>query len=35
MSGWLSLEYGPLHPITRKLAGMHADAQALLQKKHG
>jgi hypothetical protein len=27
-------EYGPQHPITKKLASMHADAQALLQEKH-
>jgi hypothetical protein len=26
-------EYGPQHPITRKLASMHADAQALLREK--
>ena len=26
-------EYGPNHPITKKLAGMHEEAQALLQKK--
>ena len=28
---WLSeQEYGPQHPITKKLRGMHSDAQALL-----
>ena len=26
-------EYGPRHPITKKLVSMHADAQALLQEK--
>jgi len=30
--GWQSREFGPQHPITRKLDGMHADAQALLQE---
>ena len=25
-------EYGPQHPITRKLAGMHEDVQTLLQE---
>lgn len=28
-------EYGPQHPITKKLAGMHGDAQALMQEKTG
>jgi hypothetical protein len=28
-------EYGQLHPITKKLAAMHADVQALLQEKSG
>jgi hypothetical protein len=33
---WLAeQEYGPQHPITKKLVGMHADAQALLQEKAG
>ena len=26
-------EYGPQHTIAKKLASMHADAQALLQEK--
>ncbi|MCX6668181.1 MAG: hypothetical protein NTV25_00010 [Methanothrix sp.] len=26
-------EYGPQHPITKKLNSMHEDAQALLQEK--
>jgi len=30
--GWRTLEYGPQHPITKKLASMDADAQALLQE---
>jgi len=28
-------EYGPQHSITKKLAGMHAEAQALLQEQSG
>ena len=32
IKGLAEQEYGPQHPITRKLAGMHADAQALLQE---
>ena len=28
-------EYGPQHPITKKLAGMHGDAQLLLQEAAG
>lgn len=28
-------EYGPQHPITKKLGSMHADAQALLQERTG
>jgi hypothetical protein len=28
-------EYGPKHPIMKKLTGMHADAQGLLQEKTG
>lgn len=28
-------EYGPQHPITKKLGRMHADAQALLREKTG
>jgi hypothetical protein len=31
IKGLAEQEYGPRHPITRKLAGMHVDAQALLQ----
>jgi hypothetical protein len=33
--GLAEQEYGPMHPITKKLAGMHADAQELLQEKSG
>jgi hypothetical protein len=32
IKGLAEQEYGPQHPITRKLAGMHADAQALLRE---
>jgi hypothetical protein len=28
-------EFGPQHPITKKLGSMHRDAQALLQEKSG
>ena len=35
IKGLAEQEYGPKHPITKKLASMHADAQALLQEKHG
>ena len=28
-------EFGPQHSITRKLASMHGDVQALLQEKIG
>ena len=31
--GLAEQEYGPQHPITKKLSGMHADTQALLQEK--
>ena len=34
IKGLAEQEYGPQHPITKKLARMHADAQALLQEKH-
>jgi len=34
IKGLAEQEYGAQHPITKKLAGMHADAQALLQEKH-
>ena len=30
--GLTEQEYGPQHPITKKLNSMHADAQALLQE---
>jgi hypothetical protein len=33
IKGLAEQEYGPSHPITKKLNGMHADAQALLQEK--
>lgn len=26
-------EYGPAHPITKKLSSMHSDAQSLLREK--
>jgi len=35
IKGLAEQEYGLQHPITKKLAGMHADAQALLQEKTG
>jgi hypothetical protein len=35
IKGLAEQEYGPQHPITKKLASMHADAQALLQEKTG
>ena len=35
IKGLAEQEYGPQHPITKKLAGMHADAQALIQEKTG
>lgn len=35
VKGLAEQEYGPQHPITRKLAGMHADVQALPQEKNG
>ncbi|HPW73683.1 MAG: hypothetical protein WAZ20_00030 [Methanothrix sp.] len=28
-------EYGPQHPISKKLASMHREAQALLQEATG
>jgi hypothetical protein len=34
IKGLAEQEYGPQHPITKKLAGMHADAQALLREKN-
>lgn len=33
VKGLAEQEYGVGHPITRKLAGMHADVQALLHEK--
>jgi hypothetical protein len=38
IKGLAEQEYGPQHPITRKLGSMHADAQVLLQsgsESHG
>jgi hypothetical protein len=35
IKGLGSLEYGPQHPITKKLVSMHADAQGLLQERSG
>jgi hypothetical protein len=35
IKGLAEQEYGPQHPITKKLGSMHADAQALLQEKTG
>jgi len=32
IKGLAEQEYGPLHPITRKLSSMHGDTQALLQE---
>jgi hypothetical protein len=28
-------EFGPKHPISKKLGSMHADAKALMQEKRG
>ncbi|OPY49374.1 MAG: hypothetical protein A4E49_03149 [Methanosaeta sp. PtaU1.Bin112] len=33
IKGLSEQEYGPQHPITKKLVIMHADKQALLQEK--
>lgn len=33
IKGLAEQEYGRMHPITKKLASVHADAQALLQDK--
>ncbi|VVB68591.1 Uncharacterised protein [uncultured archaeon] len=33
IKGLAEEEYGPNHPITKKLSSMHEDAQALLQEK--
>ena len=35
VKGLAEQEYGPQHPITKKLAGMHEDAQELLQENAG
>jgi len=35
IKGLSKQEYGLQHPITKKLASMHADVQALLQEKSG
>ncbi|GAB6264676.1 MAG: hypothetical protein M0Q47_00400 [Methanothrix sp.] len=35
IKGLAEQEYGPQHPITKKLAGMHGDAQLLLQEAAG
>jgi hypothetical protein len=35
IKGQAEQEYGPQHPITKKLASMHTDAQELLQEKSG
>jgi hypothetical protein len=35
IKGMAEQEYGPQHPITKKLASMHVDAQELLQEKSG
>ncbi len=33
IKGLVEQEYGPQHPITKKLASMHEDAQKLLREK--
>jgi len=33
IKGLAEQEYGPQHPITKKLADMHEEAQMLLKKK--
>ena len=35
IKGMAEQEYGPQHPITKKLSSMHVDAQSLLQGKQG
>ena len=35
VKGLAEQEYGPQHSITKKLASMHAEAQALLQEEPG
>ena len=32
IKGLAEQEYGPQHPITKKMGSMHADAQALLKE---
>jgi len=34
IKGLSEQEFGPNHPITKRLSSMHADAQALLQEKY-
>jgi hypothetical protein len=33
IKGLAEQEYGPRHPITKKLSSMHGDAQSLLQER--
>ncbi len=33
IKGLSEQEFGPQHPITKKLSSMHTDAQSLLQEK--
>jgi hypothetical protein len=33
IKGLAEQEYGPQHPITKKLGSMHADAQGMLQER--
>ena len=35
IKGLAEQEYGPQHPITKKLGSMHSNAQELLQGKQG
>ncbi|OPY54067.1 MAG: hypothetical protein A4E49_01208 [Methanosaeta sp. PtaU1.Bin112] len=35
IKGLSEQEYGPQHPITKKLAVMHANVQTLLQENSG
>ena len=34
IKGLTEQEFGPNHPITKKLSSMHMDAQALLQENY-
>lgn len=34
IKGLSEQEFGPKHPITKKLSSMHVDAQALLQENY-